>query len=105
MVAVHHDHIVLHVGDGDDLFSMIAPRTELHANLDFRDARKLVTGDLHHFLRIQLPVEKGYDTLSGFLLHSLGAIPQQDSEVDLNGVKFKIGKVEGNRILEVAVRK
>ncbi|MBS3106235.1 HlyC/CorC family transporter [Candidatus Woesearchaeota archaeon] len=93
------------VGDISDESEPVEPLIVRRSQRSWRILGKAPIGEVNRRLRIQLPVEKGYDTLSGFLLHSLGAIPQQDSEVDLNGVKFKIGKVEGNRILEVAVRK
>ncbi|MDO8481009.1 MAG: hemolysin family protein [Nanoarchaeota archaeon] len=93
------------VGEIEDETEKTTPNI---VKLDARTWRvkgKAAIDEVNRKLHVRLSHKEGYDTLSGFILHAFGSIPDQGSEVELNKVKFKIGKVEGNRILEVTIRK
>lgn len=54
--------------------------------------------------KFKIDIEDGeYDTLNGYLLTTLGEIPTEGTEVDLNYVKLKILKVGHRRIEEIKV--
>lgn len=48
-----------------------------------------------------------YDTISGFLIEKLGYIPNQDTKdvVEAGGCQFSVGKIEGNMIRRVRMKK
>ncbi len=52
-------------------------------------------------LGISLPEEYEYDTVGGFVMSMLGHIPEEGDEFEYDGYKFKVQKMEGNRILYV----
>ena len=56
---------------------------------------------------MELPLDKEYDTIAGFLLDELGAVPEPGSnpKIDYDGYRFKIEKVNERRIEWVEVRK
>ncbi len=56
---------------------------------------------------MELPLDKEYDTIAGFLLDELGAVPESGSKpkIDYGGYRFQIEKVNERRIEWVEVRK
>ena len=49
-------------------------------------------------------IEKvNYDTLGGFLLDKFGRIPEDDEEITIEDISFKVLKVENNRIISIEV--
>ena len=52
---------------------------------------------------ITLP-EGGYDTVAGFLLDQAGTVPAKGDEVEWEGIRFTVRRMEGRRITEVCVR-
>ncbi|HSG28589.1 MAG TPA: hemolysin family protein [Candidatus Krumholzibacterium sp.] len=59
--------------------------------------------ELDELLDISLPSEQ-VDTLGGFLFDLLGRVPDENEEVQYEGISFKIEKLEGQRISEVLIR-
>jgi CBS domain containing-hemolysin-like protein len=57
---------------------------------------------LNAALEISLPSEE-VDTLGGFLYNLIGRVPEEGEEVVSGGVRFRIGRLEGQRIVEVMV--
>jgi CBS domain containing-hemolysin-like protein len=49
-----------------------------------------------------LPADE-VDTLGGFLYNLIGRVPEQGEEVLYGGMRFRIGRLEGQRIVEVIV--
>jgi len=45
-----------------------------------------------------------YDTVAGFILDRLGAVPDRGAEVSFQGVRFTVKELEGQRITSVCVR-
>ncbi|MBS3136137.1 HlyC/CorC family transporter [Candidatus Woesearchaeota archaeon] len=56
-------------------------------------------------LMTKFSAEKGYDTLSGYIMHKIGRIPEQGEEIELEDAKIRITEVSGNRIKEVILTK
>jgi len=61
--------------------------------------------DLENLYGIELPYDAGFQTLAGFLLHKLGAIPQGGEQVDHDGRRFTVAAMEGHRIARVRVER
>ncbi len=53
-------------------------------------------------LSVSLPSDE-VDTLGGFLYNLIGRVPEEGEEVEFSGMRFRIGKLEGQRITEVIV--
>lgn len=49
-------------------------------------------------LRIRLPEGPHYETLAGYILHVLGAIPKEGASLDVEGWRLVVEKMDGHRI-------
>ncbi len=56
-------------------------------------------------LGVPLPDDYDYDTVAGFILDTLNRFPEEGEEFIYEGYKFKILKVEKNRIISVLIEK
>ncbi len=74
-----------------------APVLELEGNVSIRD--------LASQYGIELPVNAGFETLAGFLLHRLGYIPQGGESVDYEGRRYTILEMDRRRIARVRIEK
>ena len=61
--------------------------------------------DLEENLDLEFPDDREYDTLAGYILDSLGDIPNKGSVVDFNNYKFKVIALDSNRIDKVEIKK
>tara|TARA_B100000579_G_scaffold76316_1_gene59051 strand:+ start:8331 stop:9560 length:1230 start_codon:yes stop_codon:yes gene_type:complete len=61
--------------------------------------------DLEENLNIKFPDIREYDTLAGYILHSLGDIPKIRQQVDFRNYSFKVVELTKNRIDKVEIRK
>ena len=52
-----------------------------------------------------LPHEDEYETLSGFMMTSLGRVPQAADNFDWNGFRFEVMDMDGRRVDKVLVTK
>ncbi len=59
--------------------------------------------DLENLYGIELPYDAGFETLAGFLLQELGAIPEGGEQVEHQGRRYTILAMEGHRIGRVRV--
>ena len=70
------------------------------------DLDALLEGDdLEENLEIDFPDDREYDTLAGYILDSVGDIPNKGSEVSFKNYKFKVITLDSNRIDKVEVIK
>ena len=67
------------------------------------DARMNIR-DVNEALGISLPEEE-FDTIGGLLFNTLGRIPSPGDEVEIDGVKLRVERMRGRRILKVRVIK
>ena len=56
-------------------------------------------------LHINLQENDNYDTLSGYILNTLGKIPAEKEEIKLDSVKIVINTVKDNRVIDVLIIK
>ncbi len=59
--------------------------------------------DVNEELRIELPEDLGYDTVGGFLSHSMGRIPAKGEEYVFNGTTFTVLEANERRINKVKI--
>jgi putative hemolysin len=52
-----------------------------------------------------LPHEDEYETLSGFMMTSLGRVPNSADNFDWNGFRFEVMDMDGRRVDKVLVTK
>ncbi len=57
---------------------------------------------LNAALSLSLPSDE-VDTLGGFLYNRIGRVPEEGEEVEYGGARFKVGRLAGQRIIEVIV--
>jgi CBS domain containing-hemolysin-like protein len=61
--------------------------------------------DLETEFGIEIPVDAGFETLAGFLLFRLGAIPRSGDRVDYDGRRYTVIEMDRHRIARVRVEK
>lgn len=61
--------------------------------------------DLYNHYEIELPSDKGFQTLAGFLLFQLGHIPQEGTTVHHDDRRYTVLEMERNRIARVLIEK
>ena len=82
--------------DENALFTWIDNRTiSLDASLNIDDVNELIHTSIPN---------KDFDTLAGFIYHSLGSIPEGGEEIVWNNAVFTIKEIIGNRISKVLVK-
>ena len=63
-------------------------------------AGRVAIDDLNAALGLAIPSDE-VDTLGGFLYNLIGRVPREGEEISHGGVRFKIARLEGQRIVEV----
>lgn len=66
---------------------------------------KTPIGELNRKLKISIPEDEAYDTVGGFVIHTLGRVPKEGHSVEQNGTRFTVLRMGQNRVLEVRVQK
>lgn len=61
--------------------------------------------EINDELDLNLPTEEGVETISGFILNLLGALPQEKETTRYNGHQFVVEEIDKNRILKVRIEK
>ncbi|MCB0262341.1 MAG: HlyC/CorC family transporter [Calditrichaeota bacterium] len=59
--------------------------------------------ELNDELHLNLPTEEGVETISGFILNLIGALPQENETIKYNGHEFTVEMIDRNRILKVRI--
>ncbi|ADC89632.1 protein of unknown function DUF21 [Thermocrinis albus DSM 14484] len=54
-------------------------------------------------LGFELPEDYEYDTVGGFVMAQLGKMPDEGDEFVYDGYKFRVDKMEGNRVVSVLI--
>lgn len=67
------------------------------------DARTSIY-DINEILDLNLPDEE-FETISGLVFHSLGRVPQEGQEVDIDDLHIVVKKVSGRRITKLHITK
>ncbi len=66
---------------------------------------KIDLDELNDKLNLNLPVDKNYESLGGFIFNLIGSVPEKKQEIKYASYKFIIEKTEKNRIVEVLLIK
>ncbi len=64
----------------------------------------LTIRDANRQLRLELPEDRGYTTLGGFLMAQAGRLPQVGEVVEFMGMTFSVERLEGRRIRRVRLK-
>ncbi len=70
----------------------------------FRVKAQLVLTDFNEALGVDLPAVE-VDTIGGLILNLFGELPHEGDTVSYEGLKFKVTRMKGTRILELLVRR
>jgi putative hemolysin len=90
------------VGEIFDEYDIEDSEVERLGDGDLRVDGGLSIDELNELLGLELP-DSDWDTVGGFLLGTLGHVPQEGEHVDHNGHEFTVEKMEGHRIARVRV--
>jgi CBS domain containing-hemolysin-like protein len=74
-----------------------SPVVELEGGANIRD--------LEMQYAIELPVDAGFETLAGFVLHRLGRIPSSGDTVEYEDYRFTVLSMDRNRIAKIKVER
>jgi CBS domain containing-hemolysin-like protein len=66
------------------------------------DAKMAVT-DLNRQMGLNLPTDAGYETLGGYLMNSLGRIPEKGTTLEIDGTRFTVLDAEPQKINRVQI--
>lgn len=61
--------------------------------------------ELNEELDLNLPVDKSYESLGGFIFDLIGSVPDNKQEIKYGTYKFVIEKIDRNRIVQVLLIK
>jgi CBS domain containing-hemolysin-like protein len=95
----------------EQIFGEIEDEQDLARQAPAAEARSQETDgtvsirDLETQYGIELPVDAGFETLAGFLLFRLGAIPKPGDHVQEGDRRFTVLAMDHNRIARVRIEK
>jgi putative hemolysin len=81
----------------EKLLEEVAPGT-------FRVKAAMSLADFNEAMGLSLPAQE-FDTLGGLVLNLFGALPREGHQVAYNGLRFKVRRMKGTRILELEVQR
>ena len=93
------------VGEISDETDKIEPLIVRSGNDEWRVLGKTEIDEVNERIPINIPDVRDYDTFSGYVLHSIGRIPQEKESFTLNGFTITVAQKDGNRIREYNVKK
>ncbi len=104
-LATMEDVIEEIVGEIQDEYDKEMPLfKQLDENTYMVDGRMTIE-EINQELHLDLPIEEGIETISGFILSVLGALPKEKEAVEFNGYQFIVERVLRNRILKVRIER
>jgi gliding motility-associated protein GldE len=104
-LATLEDVIEEIVGEIQDEYDKESPLfNKVDENTFMVDGRMTIE-EINEELRLNLPIEEGVETISGFILNILGSVPKEKEMVKFNGYEFIVERVLRNRILKVRIEK
>jgi len=104
-LATMEDVIEEIVGEIQDEYDRESPLfQEIGENTYLVDGRMSIE-EINEELDLNLPIEEGIETISGFILRILGSLPKEKESVEFNGYQFVVERVVRNRILKVRIEK
>jgi CBS domain containing-hemolysin-like protein len=95
------EQIVGHIEDEHDEAGAPARREPVDIELDGATRIR----ELEAEYGIELPGDAGFETLAGFLLFRLGAIPQPQESIEYEGRRYTVTHMDRNRVSRVRIEK
>ncbi len=93
------------VGEIQDEYDKEAPLYKKIDDNTFIVDGRMPLEEINEQFHLNLPTEEGFETISGFILSKLGALPKEKEKVEYNGYVFIVERVTKNRILKVRIEK
>ena len=91
------------VGEIRDEYDKEKPLIEQIDNNNWMVDAKIDIEDFNEALGFQIPAEEDYESLGGFIFSLLGRIPKEKEEVEYNGSRLIVEKVQRQRIVRVRI--
>jgi len=88
------------VGEIRDEHDYETPLIEQISPDSYKVAGRINLEDLEEAVGVSLPTEE-VDTLGGFLYNLIERVPEEGEEIDYQGMRFRIHRLDGQRIAEV----
>lgn len=93
------------VGEIQDEYDVEKPLYRKVDDSHFLVDAKIDLDVLNEELDLNIPVDKSYESLGGFIFNLIGSVPEKKQEIDYGIYKFIIEKIDRNRIVEVLIIK
>lgn len=93
------------VGEIQDEYDIEKPLYKKIDDIHFLVDAKIDLDELNDKLNMNLPVDKSYESLGGFIFNLIGSVPEKKQEIEYDRYKFIIEKIDRNRIVEVLIIK
>lgn len=93
------------VGDIQDEYDVEDIYIKKLAHNHFIVDGKTTISELKKATGLSLPTQEAYETLGGFLVHSLGKLPVKDYTYHYHGYSLKVIEVEEKRVISVEIKK
>jgi len=91
------------VGDIQDEFDLEDKQINLINNKEILVDARVDLDDLNDILPTPLLDEESYETISGFVLHKLGYLPEEKETIELDGVTIEVEKIDEHRIQKLRI--
>lgn len=91
------------VGDIQDEFDLEDKQINLINNKEILVDARVDLDDLNEILPKPLLDEESYETISGFVLHELGYLPEESEKIELDGITIEIEKIDEHRIQKLRI--
>jgi CBS domain containing-hemolysin-like protein len=74
------------------------------SELEYLFSGRLEIDYLNQKYNFKLPIDEGYETLAGLVLHAFESVPKINEETTVEGYLFKVTALHANRITEIQVK-
>lgn len=93
------------VGEIQDEYDTEKPLIKKIDETHFLVNAKMDIDEVNDELDLNLPVDKSYESLGGFIFDLIGSVPEKKQEVEYGEYKFVVEKINKNRIVTVLIIK
>jgi putative hemolysin len=93
------------VGEIQDEYDKESPLFQKISDDTYIVDGRITLEEMNQELDLNLPTEEGFETISGFILNMLGAVPKEKEKLSYQHTDFTVEKIYRNRILKVKVTK
>ena len=93
------------VGEIQDEYDSEKPLIKKIDDTHFLVDAKMDLDEVNEELDLNLPVDKSYESLGGFIFDLIGSVPEKKQKVEYGACKFIVETIDKNRILTVLIIK